>query len=502
MAINVYLYTVTKRENSTLRTSGDSLNFQCELIDETSLYKPTLKLAIGSNPIGRNYCYIPDFGNRYYFITNITSSKNFWYISCECDVMATYKTQIGAQSHYVLRCASEYDGDIEDTVYPATTEVAQYINYADDPPGDPLAYSNGACFVLGIVGYTDVITNQFGSIIYYVMNHYALKGFLQYLMNNVASGNDPWGGILTTEYSEGVQKALINPIQYIKSCICMPFRVQDITGDFASTIKFGYYNYDVPSDGGTHNFTKVKVISEDTVVKLKETTYINVKQHPQAATRGAYLNCQPYTRYILHYGPWGDIDLDPMLVKGNNKIKLETLYDLASGVGRLIVSGNLNTAGVIFNGSTKVGVDVNLSQVYKDALAYEKATTNTLFGSISAGTNAAMSNNPIGGIASGLGFITSGVQDMTRLNYPTVSGVGSGGSYMSFKDDNNLYLLTKCTYIVDENREEIGRPLCQTRRIDTLSGYILCDKADCQITGTHEEAIKVNQYLNSGFFYE
>lgn len=505
MAITVTLYSFTKRENSTKRPSSGGTNYSCTMIDDTSLMNPTFKLEIAANPIGKNYCYVSDF-NRYYFITDIRTYQNFWYIECTCDVLASFKTEIGSQSHYILRSASESDGRIEDTVYPANVVMTKYKDVADIPSGqstgDPLAYTNGACFILGIVGYTDVITNQFGSVIYYAINHYALKGFLQYLMNNVATGDDPWGGILTTEYSEGVQKALINPIQYIKTCICMPFKVEDITGSYASAIKFGYYNYTVPSDGGTHSFTKVKVLSESTIVKTKETAYITVREHPQAATRGEYLNCQPYTRYTLHFGPWGDIDLDPMMVRGNGKIKLETLYDCATGAGRLIVTGNLSAANILYNGTTKVGVDVNLSQVYKDALAYEKATTNTLFGSIAAGANAGFSSNPISGIASGLGFISSGVQDMTRLNYPTVSGVGTGGSYLAFKDDSNLYLLSRFNHVVDENNAEIGRPLCATKQIDTLSGYILCDKADCQITGTQEEAQKINNYMNTGFFYE
>ena len=70
--------------------------------------------------------------------------------------------------------------------------------------------------------------------------------------------------------------------------------------------------------------------------------------------------------------------------------------------------------------------------------------------------------------------------------------------------DNNYgcYLSYKYFTVVDENLAEIGRPLCQTKQISTLSGYILCQNADAQITGTQDEADKINGYLNSGFFYE
>ena len=323
------------------------------------------------------------------------------------------------------------------------------------------------------------------------MNGYTLKYFLKYLMDNIATSGDNWAGIATTEYSEGVQKALINPIQYIKSCICMPFSVDSITGSLRGAIKFGYYSY---SFNGTDGFNKMKIINDDTVVKLKETAYITLRQHPQAATRGSYLNCQPFTRYTLHYGPWGDVDLDPMILQGNNKLKLETLYDLVAGTGRLIVSGNVSTAKVVFNSTVKIGVDINLSQVYKDALGYESALTNQIFTQMGAAMK--------GDIPAILGAGTAGVQNMTRLDYPTVQGIGCSGSFMSFKDSDNLYLLSRFNHIVDENLAEIGRPLYQTKVINTLSGYILCDKADCQISGTQAEAQKINEYMNTGFFYE
>lgn len=483
MAFNVTLYSFTKRENSTKRPTSGGTDYACTLIENTSLMEPTFKLALPANPVGKNYAYVAEF-NRYYFITDISSHQNFWYITCTCDVLATYKTEIGSQSHYVLRSASEYDGTISDEIYPADTQVDCYKDGPDSR--DPLYWADGQCYVLGIVGNTDVVIEQFGSVIYYVMSPAALSKFLEYLMDNV----DQWSSILSTEYSVGVQKALINPIQYIKSCICMPFDADDITGGDTSRVKFGYYSWNVPT-GDPYVCKRLSVYS---VVKSKDISYINLRQHPQAATRGSYLNCQPFTRYTLHYGPWGDIDLDPAVLQGNNKLKLETLYDLVAGTGRLIVSGNVATVDIVFNGTVKIGVDINLSQVYKDALGYESALTSQVFTQMGAAIK--------GDVATILGAGSAGVQNMTRLNYPTVQGMGNSGSYMAFHDSDNLYLLSRFNHIVDENLAEIGRPLYKTRVINTLSGYILCDKADCQITGTQAEAQKINEYMNTGFFYE
>ena len=72
MAITVNLYSFSKRENSTKRPTSGATSYSCTLIDDTSLMNPIFKLEIGSNPIGKNYCYVPDF-DRYYFISNIRS---------------------------------------------------------------------------------------------------------------------------------------------------------------------------------------------------------------------------------------------------------------------------------------------------------------------------------------------------------------------------------------------------------------------------------------------
>lgn len=498
MAFYVNFLSFTKRENSTKVPTSAQITAgwraECVLIDDTSIMTPTFKIQRDeSSIIGYNYCYCSTF-NRYYFITDIRSYQNFWHVSCTCDVLATYKSTIGSSSHYVLRSASQSDGTIEDTMYPANSNVTTQKN---TPTADPLAWSGGHCYVLGIVGYTDEVTSQFGALRYYIFKPAGLKMFLKYLMDNIATPGDNWAGIATTDYSEGVQKALINPIQYITSCICMPFSYADVTGSAIGSVKFGYYSYTVP--GGDDY--KVKDVTDINVCTTKETVYINIPGHPQAATRGAYLNCQPFTRYTLHFGPWGDIDIDPMVLRGNSRLKIETLYDLVSGVGRLIVSGNVNTDNIVFNGTVKIGVDVNLSQVYKDALGYESSLTKTLFGAISAGASVGMAPS-VEGIANGLSFITSGIQDMTRLNYPTVSGKGSSGCYMQFHDPDNLYLIARFNEVVDENNDELGRPLCQVKQINTLSGFILCSGADVLITGTQEESIKVNQYMNTGFFYE
>lgn len=496
MSITVTLYSFTKRENSTKQPLSGGTDYSCTMIDETSLMNPTFKLSIASNPIGKNYCYVSDF-DRYYFITDITTFQNFWHITCRCDVLASFKTEIGNGSHYVLRSASSYDGDISDNLYAAKITAVKVIT---DPAADLMSWRDATSpytahhsYVLGIVGLGSSTDKQVGSMVYYHMDETYLNEFLEYLMDNI----DQWSD-LNGEYSPGVQQALLNPMQYIKSCICIPYDPPSVSSS-GNNIKFGYYTYIGEAS------RKFKILDNWALTRTTATT-VNIPKHPQAATRGNYLNCQPFSEYVFHFGPWGDIPLDPMLMQRNTKLSIGFKIDLTSGDARLLIEGYEHSDDIFFNGTANVGVDVNISQISVDGLAQTQVETNSIFSMMGA-VGGALSNPSPGGVVSAAASImqsaTAGIQDATRLDFPIVSGLANGGSFLPFQDDDvNCYLAYKYTEIVDENLTELGRPLCQTKQINTLSGFILCQGADAQITGTADEAAQINAYMNSGFFYE
>ena len=95
--MNITFYQFSKRTNSTkiVNVSGTTLN--CELKDATSIFNPGLVIRAvpaGWNPIW-NYAYIPAF-DRYYFINNWTWLNGVWGCSLVCDVLASFKSEIGS----------------------------------------------------------------------------------------------------------------------------------------------------------------------------------------------------------------------------------------------------------------------------------------------------------------------------------------------------------------------------------------------------------------------
>ena len=491
MAITVKLLTFAKRENSTKQPTASQLSaaasFSCTLLDSTSLINPTFKLSIASNPIAYNYAYVSDFGSRYYFIDDITSDNNFWYISCHCDVLASFKTGITAGSHYVLRSASDYDEYIGDSVYiTKTKQTGTYQTFTN-----PFSFYNGHSYVWCITGdvTNGVYTNtQIGSNVYYWMDDLESYSFIDYLLNVTQ-----WDGIQTTEYSEAMQKALLNPIQYVNSVILLPFDKNTALAT-NNDVQFGYYTIPINGTG-----VDVKRITHGTMINT-QTIDITIPKHPQATTYGKYMNGAPYTEYVLFLGPYGSIPLDPASLIDEVFLRLTVKTEVCTGKCQIFVSG-MNANVTIYAGTAQCGVPVTVSQLTRDMLGEIQNNLNQQWS-----TAAAMANIVTGGLGAA-GNTMNAVQqiggmafDAVRMKYPTCTGGGSNGSFLSLH--TQCYLNATFYECTERNTTELGRPLHKTKTLNTLSGYCLCQGADVQIGALADEEVKINNYLNTGFFIE
>ena len=501
MAITVKLLSFTKRENSTKQPTASQLSgaasFSCVLLENTSLMNPTFKLSSATNPISYNYAYVADFGGRYYFITDITSDNNFWYVSCKCDTLASFKSEITAGSHYVLRSASSYDEYISDPVYPTKMkETGEFVYGLVDGTSatDPFSYSNGHSYVWCITG--DVIdstlnSQQIGSNVYYWMNDRECYTFINYLLDV-----QQYSDINTsTEYSEAMQKALMNPMQYVNAVILLPFS-KDSTLATNNHVKFGYYDIYVEDED---NPPEIKRLTQTAMMKT-QTLEFTLPKHPQASTRGKFMNGSPYTSYELYLGPFGTIPIDPASLIDETTLQVECQTECCTGMCRILVRGKTSNVR-IYAGCAQVGAPVSVSQLTRDMLGEVQNNLNQEFA-----TAGAMANILTGGLGAAGGTFNS-IQsigamafDAVRYKYPTASGGGPNGSFLSFHSP--CYLNAKYYEVVNQNTTEIGRPLYQTKTLSTLSGFCMCSGADAAISGTADEVAEINNYLNTGFYIE
>lgn len=453
MAFNALLWSFSKKENSTARpVTSQAVTVPCVTNDDFDLVSPTLIFNFNggaSNPTQYNYCYLGEY-KRYYWIDSWSFTGGQWVAYCSVDVLASWRTEIGNTTAYVLRAAAAYDGNIQDNIYPAKMDVV----LDGDSVASPLTPTVGGVYIVGTVsdgGMTD----------YYEINYAKFKYFTE-----KAFSDDFYGAVAAGV--EWMAKAAFDPLQYLRSVMYIPFPVYE-EGRSDAEIRLGWWGTDVT--GNAFRMGKEYTTS----------CTLTVPKHPQAATRGAYLNCAPYSSYVLDCRPWGRIVLDSEILKNESTITLDITVDAISGVGTLTteIDGGRRILAV-----AQVGQPVQLSQVTHDALG---AVT-----SVVAGVASAAAGNAIGAVAS----IGSAVDSVAGK----VSTLGVNGSVAQMK--RPFQLDATFLKIVDENNEDLGRPLMQKRKLNTLAGYQRVSDPEVVAPCTHGEALAIRSYLEGGYHYE
>lgn len=105
--INLVLQQNASEEIVVDKTLTDISTEQAILKRDTNIINPTFLLRLNELP-DFNYISCTEMG-RSYFVRNITSASGMWEISCECDVLSTYKYQIRANSAIIRRQENEWN---------------------------------------------------------------------------------------------------------------------------------------------------------------------------------------------------------------------------------------------------------------------------------------------------------------------------------------------------------------------------------------------------------
>ena len=464
MSFYVNLYTLAKRDNSTKQPTGTGTQLSCVLKSGSGIMHPVLSFDIGltADPSQYNYAYIPAY-DRYYFIEEWYFNQALWTATLRVDVLATYKTEIGNSSLYILRAAGAQDGDIIDTLYPAQTGCS----FASDTKSNPWQSS---CFVVGVVS----ADAAFGSMEFYAMDAAQLRSMCLALTDPATIIDTAYDFDLT-ELSTGLQLALVDPIQYVKSCIMLPVSKGDITNlGSGQTIKACRF------EAGTGS--KVYPTS-----RITNSYSFSIQKHPDTNSRGNYVNSKPFTNITLTIPPWGCIDIDTSVTANATTLSVEVEVDPISGKGVLVVKAK----GIVLNRlEAQVGVPISLSSVTRD---YIGGATSAL-GAVGGAISGFMGN--IGGFIGA----ASGVGNAVESLMPRAQTIGTTGSFVSnrgeFRLDHQFF-----RPVADDNTHN-GRPLCAVRQISSLSGYMLIQDGDVTINGTSAEDSMIRNYLESGFYYE
>ena len=484
--INIIFGYASKTLNSTYRfNTAQGLTVAGELKEETSMIEPEVYVAgvAGVNFYEFNVAYIATLGYRYYWIQDIRWMNGRYLISLKVDVLATYKANIGASSQYVLRAASTSNGNVRDSLYPVL-EAATYGSYLMGT-GQRQNLENGY-YIVGVVSNEGSIL---GSVTYYIMNW---KAFLQ--LRSLLLTDLQWTNV--TDISDELLQTLFNPFQYILSVKWTPYTPPAADLTQVSAIAFGYWTFNITATGALAYIYLSSSIPTINLLRYSVSDAV-IPKHPQVS-RGRYLLGEGYSDYYLMMTGYGRIKIPNYAIVAGYGITIYETLDYSSGESILDVylgAGSDETTTPVITASGHFAVDLPFSQSDQNILAGAVDAVSGLGGGVAN----ALTGNIGGALQSIAGGIVSAVQDVA----PIVKTGGSMGSFCATGEYSGADTIEAVFHsIADEFNADLGRPLCSARTISTLSGYILCANAHCGIQGTNLEQAELEQFLNSGFFYE
>lgn len=469
--MNVTFYTFSKRVNSTAQPSGGA-SFSCVLKTPSSVTSPSISLVwTGTgNPSAYNYAYIADYG-RYYWVRNWTYNDRQWTADLTVDVLASYKAQIGAASKYVLRAASDFNYKVVDRMYPAKVEN-DYVIGSGSWGFNTL--TSGGVYIIGVIGGGNTATA--GGVGLYQADTVQAQAIISgayNAMNGILTNKPTTSNI--PDWLDWMCDSLVRCTgkvsDFLTSLMWFPFA---FPGGSQVQVNMGLvYN------GGQAQALTGLIYDHDTLMNLS-----GVFPGPEL---DSWKNVAPFASVYLEAPPFGLIELDTLDLIQCTQLRLNLRVDALSGGGLLRVYGNLGPQGadvLLAQRTAQVGVSIPLAG---NAVAPLSAATG-----VASAIGAAYTDNFVGAAAA----LGSALDAMGR---PSKESGGSGGMAAIIGD---VKIYARITKPVDQDITELGRPLCEVRTLNTLSGFIQCKDGEVSAPATQAELAQIETYLTGGFFYE
>lgn len=464
MAVSVIFYKFSKKHNSTAIPSAPLLTMQCSIKEESSVLTPTLQISLSlasTNPTIYNYCYIAAF-SRYYWITDWTYISGYWEVSLRVDVLATYKTEIGNSSKYILRASSRNNPSVIDNFYPALNSETEIIDTYDFN----FDVSSGD-YVLGIVNRQD--TNIGGMVSYYRVTETILQDLRTYMYPTASEAFED-----ITTLTGDILRAAVDPWQYIISCRKFPISIP--SDAIQSRLRFGQWAAGNCVGWRLSALSSWGVLTHDFTIQ----NWLNLD-----AKYRSYPNCHIY----LHINPWGVIPLSPLDFTNSNTVRIKIKTDFITGESLLeVYNVKAFVETLIAQRTALIGIDTHLSATTFDSVG------------ILAGLGGVAAGIATGGAA---GIIAAGGSILSAADSAIPSMSASSGETGGFRAIEGVAtLIVRYLNFAPDNNAEFGKPLCDTVQINTLSGYIQCADGDIAVSAFDSELTELSEFLTSGFFYD
>lgn len=450
-----YWSNFSKRINSTLKPATTGTDVTVRLKTPCSHERPVFELATVPDTI--NYV---KWDNAYYYVNDITYvTKDIINVSCDLDVLATYKSNILATKAFVEYSQSDYNTAILDPRISNTSSVAS--TYTTNLAINTLTSSEGT-YILSVVG-------EDGAAVRYAISRANLNNLGDFISTSI-----------TDTVADQLSKRFGDVFSCILGCTWIPFGLATTGPD---TVYLG--NVDT-------NVTATKITN---LITHNITTTLSINYNYTE-------NCRKDTEKIIITLPgYGQASLNPAEIKYASSLDLRITADLTGGLLYAIDSNEKHYTFYV-----NVGVEIPITK-------FTTSVTGMFLNNL-ATAPAGRYLSDLGGIGSmdAINALYSGPMAnlVGRLRAIGSSGSCSGGQGgIVAANDLRLYDTIKVhtySYEFSETQanmaDRYGRPLFAVRTLSSLTGYVKTNGASVDIPGFEEEKNKVCALLNGGIFIE
>lgn len=445
----IVLYHFSKRKNSTKRPIGQGTEVPCLLKTATTFQSPTFILQRPMNDMLQfNYC---KWADHYYFIDSTTSiNAGQTEITCTEDVLATYKNEIGSYTCFIER-SSNQNTFANDTMYIPTNDwVLSARNVTHKEKIMTSTYSQQ--YIIRVVSRTGVAS--------YYINGDQLNNLLDFMYTE---------SNFTDVIQDAITKLMFDPFKYIVDLKWVPFVESAFKSSNDEAIQLGFWDSGVTA----------KRIDEDTVVNF---SYSFAFDNPLYAITDFRYYSSSFSNYFIKLPFIGVVALNPYKI--DTSVNALYQFDATSGLCNVF----LQSKRVVF-ASYQLQLSVPVQIGYASTNIAQLATSAVSL--VGAGLQ--------GNIAQG---ISAGIDAGRSITAPEISMLGTVGNISNILNNQILEFNSYACTSIEPDKASEGFVDGTIRPISGLTGFVKCRNASIEISGFTGDQEAVNNYLNSGFYYE
>lgn len=454
--------------------------------EETDIMRPVFTIHCpanngiinGVNLFATPVCYCSAF-SRWYWITGVRHiSTCVFEISCETDVLATFRNEIKATNAFVEYSQVASTPLIQDNRFPRTsssnmTTVSKKISN----------FSATGCFILQVA--TNAPSGQTGLIETYALNPGQLKSIAQKLY--------------ARDFFNIIPNAISNPTEALGTCVWIPLKLSKAK---SASVPINFNGIALGS-GARAKRQYSQMLGWLKPADLHKSTYRDTSGNI-VTSWADYRNFPPYTEYYIYLPGVGltELPMQEAFGDGSQEPTIGVWYTLSIPTGDILYSivrqnksgKTVDLAGSIMTIGGKVGVNVPTS-------AMQTGSMQAIQSAVAVGASALT----VGLAPQSLPYmagtmITSAAQGSYQALRSAMSVSGNLGAWTSANAKTLSVHVMRIQYETSDTAWDcasiMGMPLFRHKQLGELTGYVKCSNAYCEIWGTSEEQIAVNSFLN------